>query len=116
MRYMLLIYTDQTADEAASPEDAELTMKEYNEFTQWVVDQGIMQGGDALQSTQTATTVRVRNGETLSTDGPFAETKEQLGGFYIVDAKDLDQAIDVASRIPGAKSGSIEVRPIMEFG
>jgi hypothetical protein len=116
MRYMLLIYTDETADQAASPEDFEQTMKEYNVFGEWLGEQGIGQGGDALQSVQTATTVRVRKGDTVTTDGPFAETKEQLGGFYIVDAKDLDQAIEAASRIPGAKYGSVEVRPIMEFG
>ena len=115
MRYMLLIYTNETADQG-SPEDQELMMKEYNAFGEWLGDQKIGLGGDALQSVQTATTVRVRKGETLSTDGPFAETKEQLGGFYIVDAKDLDQAIEAASRIPGAKHGCVEVRPIMEFG
>ena len=116
MRYMLLIYTDETADQAATPADFDQTMQAYNEFGKWLGEAGIGLGGDALQSVQTATTVRVRNGETLSTDGPFAETKEQLGGFYIVDAKDLDQAIEAASRIPGAKVGSVEVRPIMEFG
>ena len=115
MRYMLLIYTDETADQG-SPEDFEQMMKEYNAFGQWLQEAGIGRGGEALQSVQTATTVRVRSGETLATDGPFAETKEQLGGFYIVDAKDLDQAIEAASRIPGAKHGSVEVRPIMEFG
>jgi hypothetical protein len=115
MRYMVLIYTDETADQG-SAEDFEQMMKEYNVFGEWLAEQKIGLAGDALQSVQTATTVRVRNGETLSTDGPFAETKEQLGGFYIVDAKDLDQAIEAASRIPGAKVGSVEVRPIMEFG
>ncbi len=116
MRYMLLIYTNETADQAQSPEDGEATMQAYTAFGEWLGQAGIALGGDALQSVQTATTVRVRNGETLSTDGPFAETKEQLGGFYIVDAKDLDQAIDAAARIPGASVGSVEVRPIMEFG
>ena len=115
MRYMLLIYTDETAEQG-SDEDFQQMMKEYNEFGEWLAEAGIGRAGDALQSVETATTVRVRNGETLTTDGPFAETKEQLGGFYIVDAKDLDQAIEAASRIPGAKSGSVEVRPIMEFG
>src|SRR5688500_5843874 len=115
MRYMLLIYTDETADQG-TPEDFAQMMKEYGVFGEWLSEAGIGLGGDALQSVQTATTVRVRNGETLATDGPFAETKEQLGGFYIVDAKDLDQAIEAASRIPGAKYGSVEVRPIMEFG
>ena len=116
MRYMLLIYTEETADQAPTPAEGEQMMEAYNEFGRWLGEAGIGLGGDALQSVHTATTVRVRNGDTLSTDGPFAETKEQLGGFYIVDAKDLDQAIEAASRIPGAKVGSVEVRPIMEFG
>jgi hypothetical protein len=74
-----------------------------------------MKGGEALQRTSTATTVRVRDGETLTTDGPFAETKEALGGFYLVDCRNLDEAIEVAAKIPGAARGSIQVRPIMEF-
>ena len=115
MRYMLLIYTDETADQG-SPEEFELMVKEYNVFGEWLAEAGIGEGGGALQSVATATTVRVRNGETLATDGPFAETKEQLGGYYLVDAKDLDQAIEAASRIPGAKVGSVEVRPLIEFG
>jgi hypothetical protein len=114
MRYMLLIYTDETAD-AGSAEDQAQMHKEYGEYTQWLQDQGILLAGDALQSIQTATTVRVRNGETLSTDGPFAETKEQLGGFYMIEAKDLDGALEAASRLPGAKHGSVEIRPVMEF-
>ena len=112
MRYLLLIYGNEAA---ASPEEDEATMKEYGEFTRWLVDSGMMLGGEALQPTTTATTVRLRDGSTLTTDGPFAETKEQLGGFYMIEAKDLDAAIDVAARIPGARGGSIEVRPIMEF-
>jgi len=115
MRYMLLIYTNETADQAATSEDFERVMQAYGEFGEWATKEGVLVTGDALQSTQTATTVRVRDGETLSTDGPFAETKEQLGGFYIVDCKDLDGAIEAASRIPGAQMGSVEVRPIMEF-
>ena len=115
MRYLLLIYTGETADQAATAEDAQQTMKEYGEFTQWLVDSGMMLGGEALQSTATATTVRVRDGSTLTTDGPFAETKEQLGGFYLVEVDHLDDAIKAASMIPGAQRGSIEVRPIMEF-
>jgi hypothetical protein len=113
MRYMLLIYGDDQA--AMSEADAAAEYQAYNAFTQDIVDRGLMQGGEALQPTSTATTVRVRNDETLTTDGPFAETKEQLGGFYIVDCKDLDEAIETAAKIPGARKGSIEVRPIMEF-
>jgi hypothetical protein len=115
MRYMLLIYGDEQAQAGISEADAAVQYEAYNSFTKDIVDRGLMQGGDALQPTSTATTVRVRNDETLTTDGPFAETKEQLGGFYIVDCKDLDEAIATAAKIPGARNGSIEVRPIMEF-
>jgi hypothetical protein len=92
-----------------------IQFQDYMAFTKDIVDRGIMRSGEALQPTATATTVRVRNGETLSTDGPFAETKEQLGGFYVVEAKDLDEAIEIAARIPDVRGGSIEVRPIMEM-
>jgi hypothetical protein len=115
MRYMLLIYGDEQAQAGMSEADAAVQYEAYNNFTKSIVDRGLMQGGDALQPTSTATTVRVRNDETLTTDGPFAETKEQLGGFYIVDCKDLDEAIATAARIPGARDGSIEVRPVMEY-
>jgi hypothetical protein len=113
MRYMLLIYTEETADMRATDDDRRTMNDAYQAFGTWASD--IILAGDALQSVQTATTVRVRNGETVTTDGPYAETKEQLGGFYIVEAKDLDHAIEAASRIPGASTGSVEVRPIMEF-
>ena len=116
MRYMLLIYTPEANDAAASPADMEAVMTAYNAFTKEIVDSGAMRAGEALHPTSAATTVRVRNGKTLTTDGPFAETKEQLGGFYMVEAKDLDAAITWAAKIPGAKFGSIEVRPVMEFG
>jgi hypothetical protein len=115
MRYMLLIYGDEQAQAGMSEADAAVQYEAYNNFTKSIVDRGLMQGGDALQPTSTATTVRVRNDETLTTDGPFAETKEQLGGFYVVECKDLDEAIATAARIPGARDGSIEVRPIAEF-
>ena len=84
-------------------------------FTEDITKSGKNKGGNALQGIATATTVRVRNGKTTVTDGPFAETKEQLGGYYLVEAKDLDEAISIAARIPGARNGSIEVRPIMKF-
>jgi hypothetical protein len=84
-------------------------------FTEDITKSGKNKGGNALQGIATATTVRVRNGKTTVTDGPFAETKEQLGGYYLVEAKDLDEAISIAARIPGSKHGSIEVRPIMKF-
>ena len=88
---------------------------EYGAFTQSIVQSGHFKAGDGLQPTTTATTVRVRDGKMLTTDGPFAETREQLGGYYLVEAKDLDTALGIAARIPGAKSGSIEVRPVMIY-
>ena len=87
----------------------------YREYTQGIIKSGHMRAGDALQPTSTATTVRVRDGKTLTTDGPFAETKEQLGGYYLVEAKDLDEATKLAAGIPGARVGSIEVRPVMQL-
>jgi hypothetical protein len=90
-------------------------MDGYAAFTREVTERGAYKGGEALQGTQTATTVQVRDGQTITTDGPFAETKEALGGFYLVEAKDLDEAIKIAAMIPGAKHGSIEVRPIWEL-
>ena len=115
MRYALLIYASEQDWASQSEEQAQAQFQDYRAFTKDVVDRGIMRSGEALQPTATATTVRVRNGETLSTDGPFAETKEQLGGFYVVEAKDLDEAIEIAVRIPDVRGGSIEVRPIMEM-
>jgi hypothetical protein len=115
MRYALLIYASEQDWASQSEEQAQAQFQDYMAFTKDIVDRGIMRSGEALQPTATATTVRVRNGETLSTDGPFAETKEQLGGFYVVEAEDLDEAIEIAVRIPDVRGGSIEVRPIMEM-
>jgi hypothetical protein len=115
MRYALLICTDESADEARSPQEAEASMGEYGAFGEEMGRRGVLQGGERLRPTSDATTVRVRDGEVLTSDGPFAETKEQMGGFYLVDCKDLDEAIEVASKIPGARAGSIEVRPIWEM-
>jgi hypothetical protein len=114
MQYMLLIYNDESMNKSAGPE-REAMFRAYIEFTQSIVSSGHMKAGDGLQPTSTATTVRVRDGKALTTDGPFAETKEQLGGYYLIEAKDLNDAIQVASRIPSVKTGSIEVRPIMTF-
>jgi hypothetical protein len=114
MKYLLLIYTPEPTERPPDDVIAEV-MNAYNAFTDHVRQRGAYLAGEALQPTVTATTVRVRNGETLTTDGPFAETKEALGGFYMVEAADLDEAIDFAARIPGAKDGSIEVRPIVDF-
>ena len=116
MRYLLLIYQDEVAHAQWSEEQLGAEFAAYNalddEFKKLAVE---VQGGEALMPTNTATTVRVRNGKTLTTDGPFAETKEQLGGFYLLNCKDLDEAIKAAAKIPGAADGSIEIRPIMEF-
>jgi hypothetical protein len=112
MQYALLIYVEPF--EPADEENAEI-MKAYNAFTQEAVDAGVMRGGEALQDAKTATTVRVRNGQTLVTDGPFAETKEEFGGYYLVEAPNLDEAIKWAAKIPGAVRGSIEVRPVWEI-
>ena len=114
MRYVLLIYTQETTEEVPADVQQQV-MEAYNRFTDEVRARGIMGPSEALQPTTTATTVRVRDGETLTTDGPFAETKEALGGFYIVDARDLDDAIELAAKIPGAQQGSIEIRPIWEM-
>jgi hypothetical protein len=115
MRYLLMIAGDESQFATATPEQGAAMTAEYGEYTKAMADRGVLQGGERLRPTTDATTVRVRNGETLSTDGPFAETKEQLGGFYLVDCKDLDEAIEVAALIPGARTGSIEVRPIWEL-
>ncbi|HEY4728112.1 MAG TPA: YciI family protein [Actinomycetes bacterium] len=114
MRYALLIYANEQDWAAQSEEQAQAVNQEYLAFTKDIIDRGLMKGGEALQPTSTATSVRVRNGDTLTTDGPFAETKDQLGGFYLVDCKDLDEAVEVAAGIPDARRGTIEVRPVME--
>ena len=116
MKYLLLIYTDERAAAAASPEEQNAVMGEYYAFNNETNASGVFNAGEALMPTTTATTVRVRQGKTVTTDGPFAETKEQLGGYYLLDCKDLDEAIGWAAKIPGAHHGSIEVRPIVVFG
>ncbi len=115
MQYMCLIYTDERAWQDMSEEDQNPLSGDYFAFTESIQKSGNMLAGDALQPTSTATTVRVRDGEALVTDGPFAETKEQLGGYYLIEAKDADEALEIAARIPGASHGSIEVRPVMVF-
>ena len=115
MRYMMLIYGDEATEPRPDSENAGKMMAGYYQFTQDVQQRGISQAGEALQPTSTATTVRVRDGERLVTDGPFAETKEQLGGFYLLTCENLDQAIDLAAKIPGAHRGSVEIRPVREF-
>jgi hypothetical protein len=115
MKYLCLIYNDEREMGTMPRPDGEKMMAEYGQFTEDIKKSGHYKGGDALQPTTTATTVRVRQGKVATTDGPFAETKEQLGGFYLIDARDLNDAIQVAARIPGAKTGSIEVRPVRVF-
>jgi hypothetical protein len=115
MKYLCLIYDDESTWATMSQADAEAMMGEYFAFTDGIRKSGQYIAGEALQPVQTATTVRVRNGKLSTTDGPFAETKEQLGGYYLIEAKDLNDAIQVASRIPSAKSGSVEVRPVQVF-
>jgi hypothetical protein len=114
MQYALLIYTPEPTEEPA-PEALAEQMKSYDAFTTHIRERGAMLAGEALDSTATATTVRVVDGRTITTDGPFAETKETLGGFYLVEAADLDEAIAYAAMIPGAKYGCIEVRPIWDY-
>ena len=112
MQYLLLIYTNEK-EFADLPEAKVSAMSaEYMALTKAMVESGHLRGGERLHPTNAATTVRVRDGKTLTTHGPFAETREQLGGFYLVEAKDLDEATALAARIPGARIGSIEVRPI----
>lgn len=115
MRYLLLIYTQEQAGAEATPAEQEATMDAYFAFSREAREAGVMLGGEALQPTATATTVRVRGDKTLTADGPFAETKEQLGGYYILECPDLDEAIEWAARIPGAMYGSVEIRPLVEF-
>jgi hypothetical protein len=115
MRYLLLIAGDENARGEVSADEDAATLDQYGEWVKTMADRGVLQGGERLRPTADATTVRVRNGETLSTDGPFMETKEQLGGYFLVDCKDLDEAIEVAAKLPGARTGSVEVRPIWEM-
>jgi hypothetical protein len=115
MKYLLSIYTDESSWDSATPEQIKETMEAYYAFGREVEERGAYLAGEGLQPTAAATTVRVRKGERLITDGPFAETKEQLGGFYLLECKDLDEAMELAAKIPGAQSGSVEVRPVMDY-
>nr|MBP8241108.1 YciI family protein [Thermoflexales bacterium] len=115
MKYVLMIYTSESNDAGATPEQQAAVMAEYNVFTKQLNEHKAYLGGEALMPTSTATSVRVRDGKRAITDGPFAETKEQLGGFYIIEAPDLNGAIEAATMCPGAKYGSVELRPVMEM-
>ena len=116
MKYLCMIYDDESSWGKMPKAEADAMMGDYFAFTEGIKKSGHYIGGNALQPTQTATTVRLRQGKMSTTDGPFAETKEQLGGYYLIEAKDLNDAIQVASKIPAAKTGSVEVRPIQVFG
>ncbi|HEX8995544.1 MAG TPA: YciI family protein [Ktedonobacterales bacterium] len=113
MQYALLIYTDEAQDSRMTKQQGDAISAEYFAFGERYKDK--IASGEALMPTSSATTVQVREGKTLTTDGPFAETKEQLGGFYLIHAENLDEAIEIAARIPGAATGSVEVRPVMQF-
>ena len=115
MQYLLLIYENEKAFADVSQEEGAKIFNEYKEYTESIKASGNLRAGDALEPTTKATTVRVRDGKTLTTDGPFAETREQLGGYYLVEAADLDEALQLAARIPSSRWGSIEVRPVMNF-
>jgi hypothetical protein len=115
MKYLCLIYDEESKLGAMSKSDSDAFMGEYFAFTEGIRKSGHYVAGEALHPVNTATTVRVRSGKVSTTDGPFAETKEQLGGFYLIEARDLNDAIQVASKIPSARLGSVEVRPIVDF-
>lgn len=115
MQYLCLIYEAEALEAQRDEQANNEVFGAYMEFTDAIKSSGNFVAGDALMPTETATTVRIRDGQMTTTDGPFAETKEQLGGYYLVEAKDLDEAIEIAARIPSAKTGSIEVRPLMVF-
>jgi hypothetical protein len=113
MQYLLLIYGDESQWDALSDDDRNGIYREYGQFGADLREQSRFLGGEQLQPVATATTVQVRDGDTLVSDGPFAETKETLGGFYLVEAESLDEAIEWAARIPSARQGTIEVRPVV---
>jgi hypothetical protein len=115
MRYLALIYTPEPTEPPSDGERAQM-MAEYGALTDLMKQRGAFLGGEALQPSSTATTLRLRDGQLSTIDGPFAETKEQLGGYYLLECSDLDEAIEMAGRIPGARFGAIEVRPILETG
>jgi len=115
MQYLLMIYQNEAEYAKNDAATNQKMLEEYTAFTQSIIQSGNFKAGDRLRPVSTATTVRVRDGKTLTTDGPFAETREQLAGYYLVEAKDLDAALGIAARIPGARFGSIEVRPIWVY-
>jgi hypothetical protein len=115
MNYMLLIYGDEQAYTTMSKEAVDAEMQAYATYSAALNNAGVMVSGEALHPTATATTVRVQNGERITTHGPFAETKEQLGGYYLLTCENLDEALEWAAQCPGAQTGTIEIRPVMQF-
>jgi hypothetical protein len=115
MQYLLTIYADESGWADATPDDVSKMMAAYGALGEEMKAAGVILGGEGLQPSSTATTVKVRDGETITTDGPFAETREQLGGYYLLDCKDLDEAIGWAAKIPDAARGGVEVRPVMDY-
>jgi len=116
MRYLLLIYGQDLDPSQSTPEQLAASMNQWTDYTADLLKRGVMEAGEALEGTETATTVRLRDGEVLTTDGPFAETAEVLGGYYVLKVKDLDEAIAIAADCPASRTGSIELRPIQELG
>ena len=116
MKYLFLIYTDEKIESALSEAEMGALLQAYGSYTRELEQRGVLRGGEPLQPVATATSLRRRGGQLLTTDGPFAETKEQLGGFYLVDCRDLDEALELAAKIPSVAHGTIEVRPILDFG
>jgi hypothetical protein len=116
MRYLMLICSDENHVGSMNETEGSAILAEYGKFMEEMGKRGVLQGGERLQPTSTAATVQVRNGRVLTSDGPFAETKEQLGGYFLVDVKDRNEALEIAAKIPGARLGTIEVRPIWEMG
>ena len=114
MKYVLLIYDEERTWGKLSPADQQAMMAEYRKFSEEVKASGQYVAGSQLHPVSAASSVRVREGKRLVTDGPFAETREQLGGFFLIDAPNLDEAIGIAARIPGARIGTVEIRPVIE--
>lgn len=115
MKYLFLIYADENVEAQLSPAEMGTLMQRYAAYTRELEERGALRGGDPLEPTSAATSLRVRDGRTVLTDGPFAETKEQLGGFYLVDCASLDEALELAAKVPSAGFGTIEVRPVLDF-
>ena len=115
MKYMMLNYRDEAASANMTEEEQMQEIQDYNAFFEYARQRATIISGEAVRPTAAATTIRVRDGKTLTTDGPFAETREGLAGFYVIDCKDLDEAIEIASKIPVAREGSVEIRPVVTF-